>query len=164
MYSCISLIRLYVTLQCFTCFSMQTSASGNFQVQLTSFSNAERVNAFGNCCSWSRSLEQNATTTSSSSSSSSSLSLCRLSCQTFFRICFSHYQATIPDDPVCTYGQHTAALLGNNSFVASSSSFSSSATEGEGSAGGGPVGGSVPGTLASDVSFPFSFTWPVSIC
>jgi len=97
---------------------MQVSASGVFQLEVGPWKNELGVTADGRCCE--------ATSVNSSE--------CPAACQTFLRVCLSHYQAVIPDRPDCTYG---SVLTDADQFTDS--------------------------LQRSKVEIPFEFAWPVII-
>ena len=80
-------------------FSLQVCSTGVFELNLHGFYNDLGLNANGHCCSGIREHGS-----------------CSLSCRTFFRVCLSHYQAAIEEDPMhCTIGDLTTPVIGENS-------------------------------------------------
>lgn len=86
----------------FLCFQ-QVWCSGVFELRLSSFKNEHGLNMEGNCCNGVR-----------TSSSTGAGFVCSSPCNTFFTICLTHYQNTIPDNPKCTFGSVTTEVLGGN--------------------------------------------------
>ncbi|KAL5008933.1 hypothetical protein ScPMuIL_014514 [Solemya velum] len=76
---------------------LKVSSTGVFELHLTQFRNANGLNADGNCCNGIRTGGK-----------------CSSTCRTFFRICLSHYQAKISEDPICTFASLTSPVLGEN--------------------------------------------------
>lgn len=71
---------------------------------------------------------------------------CQGSCKTRFRICLKQYQAEIDTTSSCTFGAAATKILGDNTF-------NLTATRNP----------PQEGTSINPISFPFDFTWPVSI-
>ncbi|XP_076320660.1 uncharacterized protein LOC143230655 [Tachypleus tridentatus] len=102
---------------------LQVSASGVFEFRLEAFSNDYGRDFEGNCCRGYR----------------TSHGLCSGVCQTSFRVCLKHYQATINPNPPCTFGEVISPVLGNNSVHL--------------------LDNVVPGFI-NPVRFSFEFSWP----
>ncbi|KAK6181383.1 hypothetical protein SNE40_009243 [Patella caerulea] len=77
----------------------QVTASGVFELKLTSFLNEHGLNYDGNCCNGLRTG-----------------GVCSSTCKTFFRVCLTHYQAKISKNPPCSFANITTKVLGNNSI------------------------------------------------
>lgn len=103
----------------------QVNTTGIFELNLKRFENENGVNADGNCCAGVRTGAR-----------------CTSWCRTFFRVCLTHYQATITDDVHCNFAEKFTPVLthGNNSVDFSNL----------------PVKFDIP------IKFPFQFAWPVS--
>ncbi|OWF41210.1 delta-like protein D [Mizuhopecten yessoensis] len=83
----------FITLQ----LSMVT-CTAVFELKLSLFKNEDGLNTDGNCCNGFRKDGK-----------------CSDTCRTFFWICLTHYQKTIPDDASCTFASVTTPILGSNS-------------------------------------------------
>ena len=103
----------------------QVNTTGIFELDLKRFENENGVNSDGNCCAGVRTGNR-----------------CSSWCRTFFRVCLTHYQATITDDVHCNFAEIFTPVLtyGNNSVDFSNL----------------PVKFDIP------IKFPFQFAWPVS--
>lgn len=101
----------------------QVNTTGIFELNLKRFENENGVNADGNCCAGVRTGAR-----------------CTSWCRTFFRVCLTHYQATITDDVHCNFAEKFTPVLthGNNSVDFSNL----------------PVKFDIP------IKFPFQFAWP----
>lgn len=101
----------------------QVSSTGVFELHLTQFRNANGLNADGNCCNGIRTGGK-----------------CSSTCRTFFRICLSHYQAKISEDPICTFASLTSPVLGENDLEFQD----------------------IPSIdFENPIQFPITFSWPV---
>lgn len=106
-------------------FDSQALCSGAvFELHLVSFRNEHGLNRDGNCCNG---IRKSGT--------------CSASCKTFFRICLTHFQRNIPDNPTCSYATLNTTVLGDNNVDFPSD---------------------LPGNVHNPVRFPISFSWPVS--
>lgn len=111
-----------VTLLLHTAALMQVSASGSFQLEVGPWRNTLSVTADGRCC------EGGEVATLGGE-------VCSGPCRTFLRVCLSHYQAVVPEQPDCTYG---SVVTGTDQFIRDS-------------------------TLQHhNVNIPFEFAWPGS--
>lgn len=72
---------------------------GRFELQLSSFTNDQAVDAQEQCCD------------------GSGLGECSTPCDTFFRICLLNFMRDIPMDQQCTFGSIITPVLGENSFL-----------------------------------------------
>jgi len=102
---------------------VQVSASGVFQLEVGPWRNALGVTADGRCCE-------------SGEVASPDGEVCPGPCRTFLRVCLSHYQAVIPEQPDCTYG---SVVTGTDHFNPDST------------------------LRRHNVNIPFEFAWPASI-
>lgn len=75
---------------------------GRFELQLSSFTNDQAVDAQEQCCDGSGLVGECSTTTP---------------CDTFFRICLLNFMRDIPMDQQCTFGSIITPVLGENSFL-----------------------------------------------
>lgn len=141
--SLISLVCLVFTIFCLA--TMQVSASGVFELRFDRFQNELGRDAKGHCCDGFK--------TSSPSSSSGTGGRCSEACRTQFRVCLKHYQTSIDLSGVCTYGDFSTPVLGENSldFSAAAANSSSSVNANKDNAANGYT-----------VRLPFEFSWPVS--
>ena len=98
---------------------VQVSASGVFEMRVGPWNNELGVTADGRCCEDGQRRPVND-------------DVCPNRCRTFVRVCLSHYQATLPDRPDCTYG----------SVLTSADQFGDLIQH-------------------SNVDIPFEFAWPV---
>lgn len=136
-------------------YSLQVSAQSEFQVLLSRFRNDDGRAADGHCCE---------SAPSSSPASSSSTGRCSEPCRTFFRVCLSHYQTLIPEEPTCTYGELPTNVIGGNSFdipITTAFSFSSPPSSGAGVARSRNNFSSLATTVDNPIRFPLQFSWPV---
>ena len=90
----------------------QVWCSGVFELRLESFKNEHGLNKEGNCCNGVR-----------TAASYGSGFVCSSSCHTFFTVCLTHYQTFIPEEPKCTFGSYTSAVLGGNNVDFDSANF-----------------------------------------
>jgi len=98
-------------------------ATGVFELDLLSFKNDGGLLSDGACCRGPKVSGQ-----------------CSGSCSTLFRICFKHFERELTDASDCTYGEHTTAVVGNNTFDF-------------------PKDG---GNASTPIKFNFQFAWRVS--
>ena len=100
-------------------------STGVFELYLAKFENSKGVNSDGNCCN----------------GFLPGTTKCTASCRTFFRICWTHYQAQITDEVHCSYAEETTPVLGDNDV-----NFQN-----------------LPVKFENPIRFPFQFSWPVSL-
>lgn len=126
---------------------MQVPASGSFQLQLMSFVVNSWRTSDGQCCM--------------ASDSRSSTDPCHAACRTFFRVCLSHYQASLQLsaadlDLSCTFGNLTTPVVDADVLAAAAAAVPVATSAGASSTTSPVVFVNVPAQMQ------FDFTWPVS--
>jgi len=128
------------------------SGSGEFQVKVLSFNNANGRTAAGSCCGQQDGGGEVQQPPNNSSCPS------KRTCRTYFRVCLSHYQTDIALNGPCTYVEmETDVIIVNNSFVwwplttrGGEDGLLRSTSE-------------TSSTAANLIRLPFKFSWPVSV-